>query len=198
MTVRSLPRLFRRGFKTWCETVASQKRRALKVSSASHLDPRLLAKEMGVRVVEIDEIPDLAEGTFQQLTVEDPESWSAATVCWKGRYLVVMNSAHSEARRASSLMHELAHILIGHKPARLDVTPDGLMILSSYDKQNEDEANWLAAALMLPREALLLIRRRRMSNEQAALAFGCSVQMLKFRLNTTGVDIQLRRSKQKR
>jgi Zn-dependent peptidase ImmA (M78 family) len=92
-------------------------------------------------------------------------------------------------------MHELSHLIIGHKPARLDVTPDGLMILSSYDKNNEEEANWLAAALLLPREALLHIRRRGMTNEKAAEAFGCSVQMFTFRINTIGVDLQLRRAK---
>lgn len=95
-------------------------------------------------------------------------------------------------------MHELAHLIIGHKPARLDLTLDGLMILSSYDKQNEDEANWLAAALLLPRDALLLIRRRGMTNDEAAIAFGCSVQMLQFRINTTGVDVQLRRARKTR
>jgi Zn-dependent peptidase ImmA (M78 family) len=76
------------------------------------------------------------------------------TVCWKSKYLIVMNSAHPATRQSSSLMHELAHLIIGHKPARLDVTPDGMMILSTYDKQNEEEANWLAATLLLPREAL--------------------------------------------
>jgi len=190
--------LFRRGFKTWCETVAAQKRRALKVPANARLDPQIVAKEMGVVVVNIEQIPGLAADTLEQLTVGDPEAWSAATVCWNNRYLVVMNSSHSERRQSSSLMHELAHLIIGHKPARLDVTPDGLMILSSYDKQNEEEADWLAAALLLPREALLFIRRRGMTNEEAAATFGCSIHMFQFRINTTGVDIQLKRAKQPR
>jgi Zn-dependent peptidase ImmA (M78 family) len=153
---------------------------------------------MGVVVIYIDQVPNLAAGTLEQLTATDPGAWSAATVCWKNKYLIVMNSAHAPARQSSSLMHELAHLIIGHKPARLDITPDGLMILSSYDKQNEEEANWLAAALLLPREALLHIRRHGMTNEQAAAAFGCSVQMFTFRINTTGVDVQLRRTKEYR
>jgi Zn-dependent peptidase ImmA (M78 family) len=178
--------------------VASQKRSALKISATARLDAFVLAKSMGVLVQNIDKIPNLARNSLRRLTVEDPDSWSAVTVCSKNRYLVVMNSAHSESRRSSSLMHELAHLIIGHKPARLDLTLDGLMILSSYDKQNEDEANWLAAALLLPRDALLLIRRRGMTNDEAAIAFGCSVQMLQFRINTTGVDVQLRRARKTR
>ena len=152
---------------------------------------------MGVLVVYIEQIPNLAPGTLEQLTRHDSDSWSAVTVCWNNQYLIVMNSSHAAGRQASPLMHELAHLIIGHKPARLDVTPDGLMILSSYDKNNEEEANWLAAALLLPREALLHIRRRGMTNEEAANTFGCSVQMFTFRINTTGVDVQLRRAKKR-
>ena len=189
--------MFRRGFKTWCETVATQKRRSLKVPATGPLDARLLAKDMGVLVVYIDQVPNLTPGTLEQLTGHDPDSWSAVTVCWNNKYLIVMNSSHAPTRQSSSLMHEISHLIIGHKPARLDVTPDGLMILSSYDKNNEEEANWLAAALLLPREALLHIRRRGMTNEEAANAFGCSVQMFTFRINTTGVDLQLRRAKKR-
>ena len=190
--------MFRRGFKTWCETVATQKRRLLKVPATAPLDPRLLAEEMRVLVVHIEQVPNLAAGTLEQLTAHDPDAWSAVTVCWNSRYLIVLNSAHAKTRQSSSLMHELAHLIIGHKPARLDVTPDGLMILSSYDKTNEEEANWLAAALLLPRDALLHIRRRGMTNEDTATMYGCSTSIVTFRINTTGVDLQLRRARKYR
>ena len=36
-------------------------------------------------------------------------------------------------------MHELAHVIIGHTPARVDVTEDGALILNTYDRQQEDE-----------------------------------------------------------
>jgi len=190
--------LFRRGFKTWCETVASQKRRSLKVPSTAPLDPYLLAKDMGVAVIYIEQVPGLAPGTLDQLTKYDPDSWSAVTVCWNNKYLIVMNSAHAKTRQSSSLMHELAHLIIGHKPARLDITPDGLMILSTYDKANEEEANWLSGALLLPRDALLHIRRRGLRNDETAALYGCSTSMVLFRINTTGVDLQLRRARRKR
>jgi Zn-dependent peptidase ImmA (M78 family) len=104
---------------------------------------------------------------------------------------------HPETREANTLMHELAHLIIGHKPARLDITGDGLMILSSYDKQHEDEANWLAAALLLPREALLHARRQGMTDQQAAVTYGCSTVLFTMRIQTTGVDLQLRRSRKR-
>ena len=187
----------RRGFKTWCETIATEKRRALKVPLTAALDPRLVAKEMRVAVRYIEQIPNLAPGTLEQLTVNDVDVWSALTLCHNGKYLIVLNSAHPKTREANTLMHELAHLIIGHKPARLDITNDGLMILSSYDKQHEDEANWLAGALLLPREALLHARRRGMTDQEAATTYGCSVALFTFRIQTTGVDVQLRRARKR-
>jgi Zn-dependent peptidase ImmA (M78 family) len=189
--------LFRRGFKIWCETIATEKRRTLKVPQTAPLDPHLVAKDMRVAIRYIEQIPNLAPDTIKQLTQHDPDVWSALTLCHNGKYLVVLNSAHPKTREANTLMHELAHLIIGHKPARLDITSDGLMILSSYDKQHEDEANWLSAALLLPREALLHVRRRGMTDQQAATTYGCSVALFTFRIQTTGVDLQLRRAKKR-
>ena len=195
MKARSSAALFRRGFKTWCETIATEKRRTLKVPTTAPLDPRLVARDMRVAVRYIQEIPDLAPDTIKQLTIIDPDAWSAVTLCHGGRYLVVLNSSHPKTREANTLMHELSHLIIGHKPARLDITDDGLMILSSYDKQHEDEANWLSAALLLPREALIHARKRGMNNDEAAAHYGCGTELVSMRINTTGVDVQLRRTK---
>jgi Zn-dependent peptidase ImmA (M78 family) len=197
MKARSSATLFRRGFKTWCETIATEKRRALKVPLHAPLDPRIVAKDMRVAVRYIEEIPNLANGTLEQLTINDADVWSALTLCHNGKYLVVLNSSHAKTREANTLMHELAHLIIGHKPARLDITADGLMILSSYDKQHEDEANWLAGALLLPREALLHARRQGLNDHDGAKMFGCSIALFTARVQTTGVDIQLRRTKKR-
>jgi Zn-dependent peptidase ImmA (M78 family) len=153
---------------------------------------------MRVAVRYIDQIPNLSPGTLEQLTLKDSDAWSALTLCHNGRYLVVLNSAHPKTREANTLMHELAHLIIGHKPARLDITQNGLMILSSYDKQHEEEATWLAAALLLPRDALLHIRRRGLSGQEAANLYGCSAQLVTYRLQTTGVDVQLRRARREK
>ena len=189
--------MFKRGFKTWCETIAKEKRRALNVPLTAALDPRLVARSMRVAVRYVADIPNLASGTLEQLTIEDADVWSALTLCHNGSYLVVLNPAHSKPREANTLMHELAHLIIGHKPARLDITSDGLMILSTYDKQKEEEANWLAAALLLPREALMDSRLRGLSDQQAATMYGCSQKLFRFRIQTTGVDRQLRRGHQR-
>lgn len=91
-------------------------------------------------------------------------------------------------------MHELAHILLGHDPARVDVAEDGSLVLFTYDTDQEDEAKWLAACLLLPRAALLVIRKQGGDLKSAAKDYGVSQVMLQYRLNVTGVGHQMRRT----
>lgn len=66
-------------------------------------------------------------------------------------------------------------------------------MLSMYNKDQEDEANWLAGCLLLPRDAVVLIRRQRLDLAVAAKKYGTSVDMLNYRINVTGVDYQFKR-----
>lgn len=94
-------------------------------------------------------------------------------------------------------MHELAHIIIAHKPARMDVTEDGIMILSTFATLQENEAAWLSGCLLLPRPALVAITRTRLDGLTAATRYGVSADMLQYRRNVTGVDQQFRRTGRK-
>jgi Zn-dependent peptidase ImmA (M78 family) len=173
--------VYTRGFKSWCERVALQQRTELGLNPADPLDPLALAKHLGIEVWTAEQVPGLDPACLAVLVENDPDSWSAITLCTGTKDLIIANPTHDGGRRASDVMHEIAHILIGHDPARVDVTEDGLLILSSYDKQQEEEAKWLSGCLLLPREALLLIRRRRMDAATAARTYGVSEQMLTFR-----------------
>lgn len=173
--------MYARGFKSWCERVSLQQRMELGLKPADPLDPMALARHLEVAVWTAEQVPGLDVACLNVLVEKDPDSWSAITLCTGVKDLIIVNPAHGGGRRASDIMHELAHILIGHDPARVDVTEDGLLILSSYDKQQEEEAKWLSGCLLLPREALLLIRRQMMDPETAAREYGVSGQMLTFR-----------------
>jgi Zn-dependent peptidase ImmA (M78 family) len=73
-------------------------------------------------------------------------------------------------------------------------SPGSGIALRTHNKEQEDEANWLAGSLLLPRDALFSIRRRRLTDEEACQEYGVSLAMLRFRFNASGVDIQLRRA----
>jgi Zn-dependent peptidase ImmA (M78 family) len=185
--------VFNRGFKSWCETISVQHRRALRLTPVDRLDAVALAASLKIEVRSVDEVPGLDAHTVAALAAEDG-SWSAITLTNGVKTVVILNSGRSQGRSASDLMHELAHIIIGHIPGRIDITEDGALILNTYERQQEDEANWLAGSLLLPRDALLWIRRQRWDDETAARHYGVSVAMLQYRFNVTGVDYQLRRT----
>lgn len=190
--------MFVRGFKTWCENTALSLRGDLGLVAEDPLSPRELAKQLDIAVWEAADVPGADPSALRVLLHEDPDSWSAFTVTIGRTRVVVLNSTHSAARAASDLSHELAHIILGHDAARVDVSEDGLLLLHSFDRTQEDEANWLAGCLLIPREALVHIRRQGWTVQHAAKMFGVSVDMVQYRLNVTGVDVQLARRRSPR
>ncbi|MGE0626724.1 MAG: ImmA/IrrE family metallo-endopeptidase [Hyphomicrobiaceae bacterium] len=183
---------FRRGFKTWCENVAYGFRRDLDVDKFGPLSPDALAAHLGITVWTPDDIPDLNRKSRDQLLVRDESSWSAVTLTLpEGRFIIV-NSAHSQTRRNNDLMHEIAHIVLEHEPAQMVTSPHGLMFLDNYSAEQEDEADWLAAALLIPREAALKVLAGSADSKEAARFFGVSESLMKMRISRTGIDRQLR------
>jgi Zn-dependent peptidase ImmA (M78 family) len=67
-------------------------------------------------------------------------------------------------------MHELAHIILGHRPAKLFLSTSGIP-LRTHDKDQEDEAEWSAGCLLLPRPILLFIARGKMAEGDACEEF---------------------------
>jgi len=186
--------MFTRGFKSWCENVALQQRRELKLNPIDPLAPRVLAQHLGVVVWGAEQVPGLVPKVLSTLLKVDPDSWSAVTISGGPKRLVILNTAHRGGRPASDLMHELAHLLIGHAPSRVDVSPDGLLLLNTFDGQQENEATWLAGTLLLPRPVLMHISKSGMTAVAAMQMYGVSRQMFDYRMRMTGVETQLRRA----
>jgi Zn-dependent peptidase ImmA (M78 family) len=64
------------------------------------------------------------------------------------------------------------------------------MLLDDYNKYQEAEADWLAGCLLLPRAALVRIRRQGINDSAAAAEYGVSLRMLQYRMSMTGVNRQ--------
>jgi len=186
--------MFRRGFKTWAEEVALRVRHKLELAPAAPLDVLKLAELLSVPILSPDALPAFPDDCKRRLTSVHSDVWSAITVTNGKHYLIVMNTAHAPTRRNSDLAHELAHVILGHEPSMMFASPGSGIALRTHNKEQEDEANWLAGCLLLPRDALFSIRRRRLINEEACREYGVSPAMLRFRLNASGVNIQLRRA----
>lgn len=182
----------RRGFKAEAERSAAAVRETLGLGPIDAVDPWAYARLLGVEVLTFDEIA-LDEKHRRQLLDLDSDSWSGLTVKEGGTHFVIINPAHQPARRVSTMMHELAHIALNHLPKRVDFSPGGIMLLSDYPADQEDEADWLAAAILLPRDALAHYRALSWPKSKICAHFGVSDQLCEWRLRMTGVETQMRR-----
>lgn len=182
---------FRRGFKSWCEQMAGGYRRDLGLHRHGPLDPRRLAQHLGIPVLTPDDIPGFAKKHRDQLLIHDRSSWSAVTLTLPGKRLIITNSAHAAVRQNSDIMHEAAHIILDHQAAQVMLSPNGHMFMDSYNKEQEDEADWLGGALLAPRDALLTVLSRDPDTGKAAKHFAISDDMLTWRVQKTGVTRQL-------
>lgn len=186
--------MLRRGFKTECERTAAMVRRQHGLALSAPLNPRLLAGSLGAEVIAPDQLPTLSPKTCEQLLGDYADEWSAVTFPSEPP-LIVFNPTHSVARQNSDLMHELAHMLLKHAPTMVFIHPKTQLAIRTFDSPQEEEANWLCGTLLLPREALLLIKRSDWSHEKSCSEYGVSADMLNYRLNTSGVNMQYQRTK---
>jgi len=181
-----------RGFKSWCEQRSLELRKELGRRTTDPLDPHELAKHLKLRVRTVNEIEGVSKETRSALGA-DGAGWSAVTLELPNCKLIVLNDTHSERRQSSDLTHELAHHLLEHRPSELDVSEAGHLMLESYSRKDEEEADWLSGCLLLPRPALLHIKRHMRDEEVAAETYMVSRAMLKYRLDVSGVNYQLRK-----
>lgn len=182
-------KIFERGFKTWCENTAVSVRRRMGLNASDPLPPKLLAEDMGVIILELATIPGLDPATIEYLSSVRGDEWSAVTVHADNKQIIIVNPRHSDARQASNIMHELAHIIRGHKHAQVYV--HGEYALREFDEIQENEANWFAGCLLLPRPALLNAGYSGENSENAAARFGVSKSLYTYRFNISGVRRQL-------
>lgn len=183
--------MFERGFKAWCEKLSIQKRTELGIKASDPLDARALAKEQSIKVWSIEDVPGLSVESKNTLLANDG-GWSAATIYFGEKRLIILNSSHSPGRQASDLTHELSHLLLKHKPAKPNVSEAGIMVMENYDQQQEEQADWLSGCLLLPREALVHIKKQRLDMSIATKQYGVSLSMFKYRMDVTGVSYQFR------
>ena len=185
-----------RGFKARCEQMARSLRVAIGLTAIDPLSPEALASYLNVHVLSLNDV-GVSNDDLRQLLDVDPESWSAITVSGYGREAIIPNPAQMNGRHASNVMHELAHLILGHKPTTVFFLENADLALRGYDPHIEEEASWLAGALLLPRDALASCKRRGLPEAEVCDIYGVSPQMLKFRLGVTGVNRQFQRRRRR-
>ena len=182
-----------RGFKSRCEEMSRSLRAELGLRAIDPLDVNDLAKYLGVLVWPVTKIQGLSTEDIRQLVEVDADSWSAITVLAFGHEAIIFNPGHFGGRYSSDVMHELSHLILGHEPSTVFFIGEGELALRGFSKSAEDEANWLAGALLLPRDALVYLKKSRLSTTEACRTYGVSQRMFNYRLSVTGVARQFSR-----
>lgn len=178
----------RRGFKAEAERIAQSVRAELGLKPWQPLDCLALADHLGIEVITLRELRRYGAKDESIRRLISPEAgFSATTICAGTRRLIVYNPRHAPGRRANSLAHELSHVLLEHEPKPALGTGG----CRHWDEREETEADWLAAALLVPREGALRWMARGGDLEGGAEHFGVSVDLFRWRVNHTGVRRQL-------
>lgn len=181
---------FRRGLKSQCERRSVELRRSLGLQPTDALPADTLAEHLGVTVWSVSDVKELTAHDHEVLSDARDDSWAAMTMRIGTNDLVIYKPVQSSGRRNNVIMHELAHIVLGHELAAACVLEDGSLVPGNFSQDQEDEADWLAGTLLLPRPSLLAIRAQRLSDEAACERYLVSREMLAWRVRMTGVDLQ--------
>lgn len=177
----------RRGFKAEAERIASRVRSEMRLAETDPLDAKALATHVGATVRCADELTTLDK--LQALEDLQPGCFSACTFTIADRHIIVYSPLASPGRTQSDIAHEVAHILLKHEVKTIETI--GAQSFFTCDPEEEQEANWLAGCLLLPRPLLLRAAARGADAAIIAADYGVSEQMAAFRVRTTGVARQL-------
>jgi len=183
--------ILRKGFKTEANDIAREVRRELGLGLADPLDPWQLAEHLDIPIVPLSSFKSAAPKAVRHFVHMERQVFSAVTVFSGSARLIVYNDAHHPGRQRSDLAHELSHALLLHPP-KPAVDRRGCR---DWDSEMEEEANWLAGALLISEEAALTIEGRGMSLDRAARVYGVTRKMVQFRLNVTGAQVRVRRAR---
>lgn len=125
------------------------------------LDPFELARFANLFVAPFELIETLlTPETREHLLGGGSGKWSggaASQALPDGRRLIILNPTHGRNRQNATLMEEICHVFLGHKPSRLAIeTQDkqGRTIARDYHEEIEEEAYATGAAALVPYSGL--------------------------------------------
>src|SRR6266849_3852798 len=105
-----------KSLRDWCENEGVRWRRELRLYAYDPLPAQCLAQHLGIPLLSPTGIPGMDEQTLQCL-LKAEAGWSAmALPISEGKHLIIYNPTHAPTRHESNVMHELAHLLLGHEP----------------------------------------------------------------------------------
>ena len=97
------------------------------VRADAALDPFRLAAFANLLVVAFEDIKGLTAEVRAHLLGDASEKWSGGACSVPlpdGRKIVILNPNHGRMRTNATLMEEVSHVFLGHRPSRLKVVAE--------------------------------------------------------------------------
>jgi len=182
------------------------------VTEDQPLDPFALANFARLLVVDFESIEGLSAESRTHLLGAAADEWSGGA-CSRplpnGWRLVILNPAHGPQRNRATLMEEVAHVFLGHKPNRLAaITGDdqsrkspleanqsrGRMLARDYNQTDEEAAYAVGAAALVPFGALRRQVIEGRNSREIARHFRVSRQLVEYRIKVTHLWPQYKRT----
>ena len=160
-------------------------------NDTQRLDPFKLAYYAKLLVVTFDQIEALSDEAKAHLLGEGKDSWSggaASTVLPDGRKLIVLNPTHGKNRHNATLMEEVCHVFLGHKPSRLAIEKrdrDGNIVARDYNAAIEEEAYATGAAALVPYRGLKQFVEEGKTAAQISRHFNVSRALIEYRIKVS-------------
>ncbi|MDB5151102.1 MAG: ImmA/IrrE family metallo-endopeptidase, partial [Mucilaginibacter sp.] len=178
--------LLKRGFKAKCERLALDYRSKLSIHVCNPLCAFKLAEYLNIPIYRATEF--LTSPIEKEKLANDNFGWSALTmVTSSGNRIIIINPYHSDARQQSDIMHELAHVICGHKQSFSNYDFEIPLGMRHFDEIQEEEAICLGSTLQITRPGLLWALKRNYTVEQISSYFNSSIEMAKYRMQISGV-----------
>lgn len=156
------------------------------------LDPFKLAQYAKLFVASFEQIePLLTEETRAHLTGSGKDAWSggaASHTLPDGKKLIILNPTHGRNRQNATLMEEICHVFLGHKPSRLAVErrdKHGRIIARDYNESIEEEAYGTGAAALVPYTALRRMVGAGRTSREIARHFYVSQALVEYRIKVS-------------
>ncbi len=159
---------------------------------SQRLDPFKLAQYAKLLVASYDQIePFLSDETREHLTGAGKNAWSggaASHTLPDGRKLIILNPTHGKNRQNATLMEEICHVFLGHKPSRLAIEnrdKNGKIIARDYNHAIEEEAYSTGAAALVPYTSLRRMVEEGKTSQEIARHFYVSRALVEYRIKVS-------------
>ena len=155
------------------------------------LDPFRLAAFANLLVVAFEDIKGLTAEVRAHLLGDASEKWSGGACSVPlpdGKKIVILNPNHGRMRTNATLMEEVSHVFLGHRPSRLKVvaeTANGQTVSREYRKADEEQAYGTGAAALVPFASLKRFMHEGLTSTEIAKHFRVSRELVEYRLKVT-------------